>query len=217
MGPRLGRFRLKSFTFFRLATEIGPARSHLVKCHLTKCLTFPRFVNGKPVNIPGHSVPLAGLGGFILVFGFLAFNGGSQVSTLGLTLIATNSCEGQHISRWRRWHCCLGNCEHNLGRFDRGHCCAPPYQVQVDCQELCKNFNLYSLPKKCKRISTHYLTWKALFSSNCFLQFLKQKAERGKWSFLLTLNGALAGMVSFLLILIGSFLSFHQIHVRSLH
>ena len=114
---------------------------------LTKCFTIPRFVNGKPVNIPGHSVPLAGLGGFILVFGFLAFNGGSQVSTLGLTLIATNSCVGQHISRWRRWHCGLGNREHNLGRFDRGHCCAPPYQVQVDCQELCKNFNLYSLPK----------------------------------------------------------------------
>ena len=47
---------------------------------LTNYLNFPRFVNGKPVNIPGHSVPLAGLGGFILVFGFLAFNGGSQVS-----------------------------------------------------------------------------------------------------------------------------------------
>ena len=30
-------------------------------------------------DIPGHSVPLAGLGGFILIFGFLAFNGGSQV------------------------------------------------------------------------------------------------------------------------------------------
>ena len=30
--------------------------------------------------MPGHSVPLAGLGGFILIFGFLAFNGGSQVS-----------------------------------------------------------------------------------------------------------------------------------------
>ena len=28
--------------------------------------------------MPGHSVPLAGLGGFILIFGFLAFNGGSQ-------------------------------------------------------------------------------------------------------------------------------------------
>ena len=33
----------------------------------------------KPVNIPGHSVPLSALGGFILLFGFLAFNGGAQV------------------------------------------------------------------------------------------------------------------------------------------
>ncbi|ESO95416.1 hypothetical protein LOTGIDRAFT_188698, partial [Lottia gigantea] len=30
--------------------------------------------------IRGHSVPLAALGGFILLFGFLAFNGGSQLS-----------------------------------------------------------------------------------------------------------------------------------------
>ena len=36
----------------------------------------------KPLGMPGHSVPLAGLGGFILLFGFLAFNGGSQVSCL---------------------------------------------------------------------------------------------------------------------------------------
>lgn len=36
--------------------------------------------DGKPVEMPGHSVPLAGLGGFILLFGFLAFNGGSQLS-----------------------------------------------------------------------------------------------------------------------------------------
>ena len=28
--------------------------------------------------MPGHSVPLAALGGFILFFGFVAFNGGSQ-------------------------------------------------------------------------------------------------------------------------------------------
>jgi len=35
---------------------------------------------GKPFNMPGHSVPLAGLGGFILLFGFLAFNGGSQLA-----------------------------------------------------------------------------------------------------------------------------------------
>ena len=28
--------------------------------------------------MPGHSVPLAALGGFVLIFGFVAFNGGSQ-------------------------------------------------------------------------------------------------------------------------------------------
>jgi len=39
-----------------------------------------RFDNeGKSVDMPGHSVPLSALGGFILLFGFLAFNGGSQV------------------------------------------------------------------------------------------------------------------------------------------
>ena len=65
---------------------------------ITITITTTRFVDGKPVNIPGHSVPLAGLGGFILVFGFLAFNGGSQVSDLGFlpTLIcqASISAEG---------------------------------------------------------------------------------------------------------------------------
>ena len=35
---------------------------------------------GDPIDMPGHSVPLAGLGGFILIFGFLAFNGGSQTT-----------------------------------------------------------------------------------------------------------------------------------------
>ena len=34
---------------------------------------------GIPIDMAGHSVPLAALGGFILLFGFLAFNGGSQV------------------------------------------------------------------------------------------------------------------------------------------
>nr|AOG19173.1 AMT-like ammonia transporter [Eurythoe complanata] len=37
-------------------------------------------VTGKPQAIRGHSVPLAALGGFILMFGFFAFNGGSQAS-----------------------------------------------------------------------------------------------------------------------------------------
>ena len=31
------------------------------------------------VDLKGHSVPLAALGAFILIFGFFAFNGGSQV------------------------------------------------------------------------------------------------------------------------------------------
>ncbi|KAH3883459.1 hypothetical protein DPMN_007416 [Dreissena polymorpha] len=41
-----------------------------------------RFDNhtGKPIEIRGHSIPFASLGGFILVFGFFAFNGSSQGS-----------------------------------------------------------------------------------------------------------------------------------------
>jgi ammonia channel protein AmtB len=38
-----------------------------------------RFTEDGPKKISGHSVPFAALGGFILLFGFLAFNGGSQV------------------------------------------------------------------------------------------------------------------------------------------
>ncbi|KAH7694139.1 Protein AMT-4, partial [Aphelenchoides avenae] len=34
--------------------------------------------NGKANDIPGHSVPFTALGGLILMFGFLAFNGGSM-------------------------------------------------------------------------------------------------------------------------------------------
>ena len=41
-----------------------------------------RFGNSAQPHMPGHSVPLAGLGGFLLLFGFLAFNGGSQVPFL---------------------------------------------------------------------------------------------------------------------------------------
>ncbi|XP_022793779.1 putative ammonium transporter 1 [Stylophora pistillata] len=39
-----------------------------------------RFVHGVPVVISGHTVPKAALGGFIVFFGFLAFNGGSQAA-----------------------------------------------------------------------------------------------------------------------------------------
>ena len=34
--------------------------------------------NGESLTIPGHSVPLAALGGFILMFGFFAFNGATE-------------------------------------------------------------------------------------------------------------------------------------------
>jgi len=37
-------------------------------------------VTKTPIQIRGHSVPIAALGGFILFFGFLAFNGGSQTA-----------------------------------------------------------------------------------------------------------------------------------------
>ena len=60
---------------------------------------------GKPIDMAGHSVPLAGLGGFILLFGFLAFNGGSQlaiskpgdVETVGLAIVNTiiGGCSAQ--------------------------------------------------------------------------------------------------------------------------
>nr|XP_054761819.1 putative ammonium transporter 1 [Lytechinus pictus] len=36
--------------------------------------------NGNPIVIAGHTVPMVSLGGFILFFGFFAFNGGSQAS-----------------------------------------------------------------------------------------------------------------------------------------
>ncbi|XP_033753298.1 putative ammonium transporter 1 isoform X2 [Pecten maximus] len=39
-----------------------------------------RFHEGQVAQLRGHSVPIAALGGFILFFGFLAFNGGSQLA-----------------------------------------------------------------------------------------------------------------------------------------
>jgi ammonia channel protein AmtB len=46
--------------------------------HRTIVIIFLSRTLGKPIPMPGHSTPLAGLGGLIIVFGFLAFNGGSQ-------------------------------------------------------------------------------------------------------------------------------------------
>jgi len=59
---------------------------------------------GNLIEMAGHSVPLAALGGFILIFGFLAFNGGSQASisqpgdggVVGLAIVNTvlGACSG---------------------------------------------------------------------------------------------------------------------------
>ena len=59
-------------------------------CALIGCIfigpRMGRFEDGKVIAMPGHSVTLAGLGGFILLFGFLAFNAGSQVSGGTITI-----------------------------------------------------------------------------------------------------------------------------------
>ena len=47
---------------------------------------------GKVVAIVGHSLPLVSLGGFILIMGFMAFNGGSQGSV-------SSSGDGEAVGR----------------------------------------------------------------------------------------------------------------------
>ena len=43
-----------------------------------------RFRDDESKYIAGHSIPLISLGGFILTFGFMAFNAGSQVNVLDM-------------------------------------------------------------------------------------------------------------------------------------
>ncbi len=69
--------------------------------------------DGKPVAIPGHSLPLATLGVFILLVGWFGFNPGSQLALYGkgntnaIALIAVNTalaaCAGCVVSTFLSW------------------------------------------------------------------------------------------------------------------
>lgn len=80
IGPRIGRFpekeaRQKNKVKKGKQQRITPLRNVGTEGKLPKI-----------AEIKGHSVPFASLGGFILMFGFLAFNGGStgEISTKGV-------------------------------------------------------------------------------------------------------------------------------------
>ncbi len=52
-----------------------------------------KFVKGEPKAIPGHSIPLAALGAFLLAFGWIGFNAGSTLNALdkNLNLVVVNT------------------------------------------------------------------------------------------------------------------------------
>lgn len=69
--------------------------------------------DGKPISMPGHSLPLATLGVFVLMVGWFGFNPGSQLKIFGaanthaVALIAVNTllaaCAGGVISTFVSW------------------------------------------------------------------------------------------------------------------
>lgn len=72
-----------------------------------------RFVDGKPVAMPGHNIPYATLGVFILIIGWYGFNPGSQLAFTGavntdtVALVAVNTtlaaCTGSFAAMLLSW------------------------------------------------------------------------------------------------------------------
>lgn len=72
-----------------------------------------RYVNGKSVPIPGHNIPYAALGTFILIIGWFGFNPGSQLAFTGkanvdlIMMIAVNTllaaCAGGLVATFASW------------------------------------------------------------------------------------------------------------------
>ena len=60
-----------------------------------------KFRNGKPVPIPGHSIPLAITGVIVLWFGWMGFNGGSSLLAAGAdfadVIVSTNLAAGAGV------------------------------------------------------------------------------------------------------------------------
>jgi len=86
-GGFLGNMQFGGEETYAYADFAGSGIVHVTGgvCALVGCYfigpRMGRFTKtGQPIDMPGHSVPLAGLGGFILLVGFLAFNGGSQLA-----------------------------------------------------------------------------------------------------------------------------------------
>ncbi|MDX1948430.1 MAG: ammonium transporter [Pirellulaceae bacterium] len=72
-----------------------------------------KFVNGKPMAMPGHNLPFAALGVFILLIGWYGFNPGSQLAFTGaintdtVSLVAVNTtlaaCTGSFMGMVTSW------------------------------------------------------------------------------------------------------------------
>ena len=64
--------------------------------------------DGKPLGIPGHSLPLMALGVFILMFGWFGFNAGSTTTgDTSIALVSINTllsaCAGGIVAMWFSW------------------------------------------------------------------------------------------------------------------